>query len=811
MTPSVRFLLIELLAIFIWILGFSHIWQKPALPFELRGAMTITAPDSSVATVLRVGDTLKIIDSIRITSRDEAEFILDRHAVGDTVMLRVMGTISPEPFVASVIVKRFYSPMYFVIILVGAGIFLGLAIIVRRRRPIGTDIQIFHTLCIAMGSLIMTTSGRYTMPLGIGYLVSAVFYASYSFSPVLLLLFSRIFPTDRRAETPQLQSRAIQIASVLTFLLVVSFITAAVSTSITFYKIHFVLFRLCQVWFAGIVVLTIISFYLAYKSVTLESERRKILWIATGASISALGFVGLWQLPQFIIGHPILPEMTVILLATIAPISFAIALVRYRIMDITLLINRSAVYTIVSAIALLVYAIIFGIVLKISGVLNANTTFMVTAVAVIINVALFAPAKGFVQNFIDKKFFRVQYHYRNVQRAMSEKITVAVSTGDLGQFLVQALNSILAVERIGVFVRDGDEMELTAQIGLDKLLQFGTDRSALHTMVETKRIIGLPQFFEPEVEIEIGDEELLRSFGLVLLYPMLSPTGELLGCIIIGEKKSGARFTGEDYDVISGAVHESCVGLEHIALLRQMAVQQAESQRLHELNLMKSYFVSGVSHELKTPLTAIRMFSEMLRTRTESAKGQEYLDIIEGESSRLSRLIDTVLDFAQVERGIKEYRKNPVELNSIVRNVLSVMRYEIEKEGFIIETRIATGELNFTADADAIAEAVMNLIANAMKYSQHDHSILLTTFQNDDFVCVSVEDKGIGIPTESFETIFKPFTRLQDEATQRVGGAGLGLALVKHITEGHGGHVELESIVGTGSKFTLWFAVNSAK
>ena len=809
MTLPIRFLLIELLAIFIWILGFSHIWQKPALPFELRGKMTITAPDSSVATVLRVGDTLRIIDSISITSRDEAEFMLDRHAVGDTVKLQVMGTISPEPFVASVVLKRYYTPMYFVIILLSAGIFLGLAIVVRHRRHTGIDIQIFHTLCIAMGSLIMTTTGRYTMPLGIGYLISTVFYASYSFSPALLLLFSRIFPTDRRMETPQLQSRIIQIAAVMTFLLVVSFITAAASSSITIYRIHFVLFRLCQIWFAGIVILTIISFYLAYKSVILESERRKILWIATGASISALGFVGLWQLPQFIIGYPILPEMMVILIATIAPISFAIALVRYRIMDITLLINRSAVYAIVSAVALILYAIIFGIVLKITGVLDASTTFIVTAVAVIINVALFAPAKGFIQGFIDKKFFRVQYHYRNVQRTMREKITVAVSTGDLGQFLVQALSSILSVERIGVFIHDGDDMQLTAQIGLDKILQFGADRSTLHTLTETKKIIGLPQFFEPEVEIELGNQELFRSLGLVLVFPMLSPGGELMGSIIIGEKKSGTRFTGEDYDVISGAVYQSCIGLEHIALLRQMAIHQAESQRLHELNLMKSYFVSGVSHELKTPLTAIRMFSEMLRTRTESAKGQEYLDIIEGESSRLSRLIDTVLDFAQVERGVKEYRKNQVELNSIVRNVLSVMRYEIEKEGFIIETRIATDELNFTADADAIAEAVMNLIANAMKYSQLNHSILLSTFQNSDFVCISVEDKGIGIPTKAFETIFKPFVRLQDEATQRVGGAGLGLSLVKHITEGHGGHVELESTVGSGSKFTLWFPINN--
>jgi signal transduction histidine kinase len=801
-----RFLLIELAIIFIWILGFCHIWQKPTLPFEVFGRMNITSPDTSVSTVFRIGDTLKVIDSIRITSRDEMEFVLDRHAVGDTVILKVMGTISPEPYNAEVQLKRFYSPIYFIVILLSAGIFLGIAVVVRRRRPVGTDIQIFHTLCIAMGSLVISTTGRYAMPLGIGYVVSAVFYAAYSFSPVLLLMFSRIFPTDRRAETLQLQRVIIRIASILAALLIISFIIAAAGNSITVYRVHFVLFRLCQIWFAAIVVLTMVSFYSAYTTAIIESERRKILWITVGISISTLPFVGLWQIPQFILGHPILPETIIILLATIAPISFAIALIRYRIMDITLLINRSAVYVIVSGAAVLVYAIIFGIVLKISHVLNAETTFIVSAISVIINVALFAPTKGIIQRFVDRTFFRVNYEYRNVQRVISERIASAKTISDVGNILAQSIASILSVDKIALFVRENDDLRLIVQKGLHNISPLGEERNTVNQLLAEKKIIGLTHFIEPEVEIETGYDELLNSVQLVTVFPILDGGGELLGGIIIGEKKSGTRFTAEDFDVLAAAARESCTTIERVNLLQQMVVQQAESRRLEELNRMKSFFVSGVSHELKTPLTAIRMFAEMLRNRTEGTKAQEYLDIIEGESARLSRLIDTILDFAQVERGIKEYRRHPAELNSIIRNVVSVMRYEFEKEGFIVESRIASKELLFSADTDAIAEAVMNLLVNAIKYSQKEHSIILTTFQKDGFVCVSIEDKGIGIPTESFEAIFKPFVRLKDEATQRVGGAGLGLALVKHITEGHAGRVELESTLNIGSKFTLCFA-----
>lgn len=801
-----RFFGLELIAVFIWILGFCHIWEKPALPFELYDTMTIGSPDSTVSTILRVGDTLKIVDSIHINSRKQTEFILDKHAVGDTVVIRVMGTLSPEPYNAEVTLKRFHTPLYFVIIILSSGILFAMAYIVRSRRPIGKEVDLFHAFCLGMGCLIMSTAGHYTMPMGIGYLVSAVFYGAFSFAPVFLLMFSRVFPNDRSAVTSQFHPLLVRIAASMAVLLTISFTVAATNTSLTIFKIHTILFYISQVWFAGIVILTGVSFYFAYKAVIQESERRKILWITTGASITALLYIGLLLFPRLFSETTFVPTATSFLLMTIMPISMAIALVRYRIMDITTLISRSILTIILSALILLLYALVFTTALKLHGSLTPQITFIVTVTMMTISLVFFTRTKKLVREFVDKTFFTMNYRLHTVRQAMATQLSLAEVTGDLGRILMNYISGVLPIERIAVYVYEDSILKVITESNVDTLTQFGADLSFVHRLKTEKKPIGLSEFIEPEAEIT--DEEQLNSLQLALVVPILTQSNDFLGCIAVGQKKSGTRFTAEDYDIIAGAALEFAKGLERLAILRQMSTRQLEAVRAEELSRMKSFFVSGVTHELKTPLTAIRMFAEMLRTRAEGVKAQEYLDIIEGESARLSRMIDTVLDFAQVERGVKEYSKNPAELNSIVRNVLSVMRYEIEKEGFIVEKHFATNELLFTADADAIAEAVMNLISNAMKYSKQEHSITIVTFQKNGFVCMSVEDKGIGIPSESFNEIFKSFVRLKDKTAQRVGGAGLGLALVKHIAEGHGGRVEVESKVNRGSKFTLLFAAD---
>jgi signal transduction histidine kinase len=239
-----------------------------------------------------------------------------------------------------------------------------------------------------------------------------------------------------------------------------------------------------------------------------------------------------------------------------------------------------------------------------------------------------------------------------------------------------------------------------------------------------------------------------------------------------------------------------------------LLLEQAESERLAELSRLKSYFVSSVSHDLKTPLTSIRLFAELLADHEDlpRQKALEYLGIIEGESDRLSRLITNVLDFAKIEKGTKEYSFKQCDLNNIVRDVLRSLDYQITSHGFQVHTNIYTELLRIEADADAVFDAMTNLISNAMKYSPPDRKcITIETASKDGFAILSIQDEGYGIPQEEIDHIFESFYRIDDVKLKSAGGAGIGLSIVKHTMNAHRGKVEVQSEVGKGSTFALLF------
>jgi signal transduction histidine kinase len=226
-----------------------------------------------------------------------------------------------------------------------------------------------------------------------------------------------------------------------------------------------------------------------------------------------------------------------------------------------------------------------------------------------------------------------------------------------------------------------------------------------------------------------------------------------------------------------------------------------------ELNLaeMRSHFVSAVSHELKTPLTAIRVFTESMRMDEdmERTTQQEYLDIILQESGRLGKLVDNVLEFAKVEHGKKDYRMQPVPLVEVIEAAARIMKYPLEQAGFRLELALDRNLPPVPADRDAIEQAILNLLNNAIKYSGESREVALRLFQDDSQAVIEVIDHGIGISQENRKRIFERFYRVPSPENRHITGAGLGLTLVEHIAKAHGGSIEVDSKTGEGSKFTM--------
>jgi len=239
--------------------------------------------------------------------------------------------------------------------------------------------------------------------------------------------------------------------------------------------------------------------------------------------------------------------------------------------------------------------------------------------------------------------------------------------------------------------------------------------------------------------------------------------------------------------------------LTHRNISREMALAR-----------LKSDFVSNVSHELRTPLSLIRLYAETLemgRLKSEE-KYQEYYCIIRKESERLTALINNILDFSRIEAGRKEYDFRETDMRELVHNTLDSYRFQIEQNGFAFEEKIADDVPPLRVDREAMARSLLNLVNNALKYSQDQKFIGVNLFRYNGSVKLEVVDHGIGIPNEEQHKIFEKFYRVGDPLVHNTKGSGLGLSLVRHIVQAHGGEVAVDSSPGRGSKFTITLPLN---
>ena len=219
---------------------------------------------------------------------------------------------------------------------------------------------------------------------------------------------------------------------------------------------------------------------------------------------------------------------------------------------------------------------------------------------------------------------------------------------------------------------------------------------------------------------------------------------------------------------------------------------------------MRSHFVASVSHELKTPLTAIRMFAETLVLgRTGAQATSEYLQTIVNESERLSRLVDNVLDFSRIEQGNKVYRMQSTCLAEVVRAAARTMQYPLSQLGFTLRISIDENIPKLQANADALEQAILNLLANAMKYSGDARQIEMVLRRSGEEALIDITDHGLGISKEDQERIFEKFYRVRSVETDQIAGTGLGLTLAHHIVVTHKGRVVVSSELGHGSTFSV--------
>ena len=355
---------------------------------------------------------------------------------------------------------------------------------------------------------------------------------------------------------------------------------------------------------------------------------------------------------------------------------------------------------------------------------------------------------------------------------------IAVERDQLRDILAGLADPVLAVDQFGdIVVANPSAERLLAVRAGDRehpaMEQLSRCEHLVNLLSETRRRRASGQ---RSSEFGLADEEGKQRYFRVTCRSLA--TGQEAA-------SAGDRATGQP---LHGAV----------AVMTDITGQKAIQKRNAE-------FVSAVSHEMKTPLSSIRAYVELLvdGEADDDATREEFLGVINSQADRLQRLIDNLLNLARIEAGVVAVNKKALSLNEILSEAVGVMQPQAETKQIDLQSDFSPLYLSVLADRDMLLQAAINLLSNAVKYTRPGGSVTLRSRMVDQEVIFEVQDSGVGLSPEDCQKVFEKFYRVKKDRDMAP-GTGLGLALVKHIVEDvHGGRIEVCSELGRGSTFRI--------
>lgn len=807
--PSLRtlaFLATDVALVAVSVMHIPSLKEFTSVPFivsETEGKVVITQIlQPPLCPDLRVGDELVHYLGRPLVAISVMEFPAQTASIGQWVDIeyRRAGKVSG----ATVQLVPEIDLTYLVLVLFIGIITWCVAVFVLLMRPRELAASALHWALISMATVVVIVSDEVVPSSSLGYWSSVLFFISYGGVATSFLFFITIFPHHKRGP---LWSKILLVFAPIAGLLVPiiyhhfrAFSLLSIEEFLMFRR-WFTLFHVALLTYFGVGVFNFIHSYIRAES---SAERRQLKWIVWGLCIGPTPFLLLTLLPGFIAPAYAIPEEYTLAFLIVIPVAFAISCIKYHALDVEVVISRTSAYAVALGVLVGIYVLVVGAVASLVGETTASTG------AAVLVALLFQPVRTMIQHVVDRRFFRIRYNYREAQRKINEDLKYCLDVHQLAEVVVNRIDEVIPTERIGFFVlkQPGNRVHLETHTGFTLLQGRSVGLDTLRLKTQLRLPVAIDGRVEPGIHYESADEEVFKRWGMTLVVSMLSEKLDILGFLVLGDKKSGARFTSEDVDLLDNIGSQAGMALERLTLQQQLILKKAEAQRLEELNRLKSDFVSYVSHELKTPLTSIKMFSELLqpRQRTKDGKAREYLHIIEGEADRLDRMVTTILDSAKIEQGVKEYQFSEVDLRKVAGHVLDILKYQLDKDGFRVTFKPGRNPLFIYADADAVAQAMINLISNAIKYSSHTRKLRVSLSHDVDSILCSVQDRGVGISAEAVPHLFEKFYR-DPHQSRYVQGVGLGLPLVKHIMDAHGGRVDVKSELGKGSTFALSFPI----
>ncbi|MCH8222757.1 MAG: hypothetical protein IH868_05020 [Chloroflexi bacterium] len=489
------------------------------------------------------------------------------------------------------------------------------------------------------------------------------------------------------------------------------------------------------------------------------------------------------------------------------------AVTRYRLMNLRLVLRRGLAYTIISSGLLGFHGL--AVLATWSLVKDLSGTAMVIAIAgtiIIVGIAV-QPFISKLQKAVDRAFFRERADRLETLFSMSADLRDNTDLGEVLSRLVVGLDGAVHPHWVTVLLPDREETSFITAI--DSRNSGGDENSDHTSSIQTGG--GLSRWFEvnraplagqmldtdPLLQgISIDEREAIEGIDAVLLVPMIAKD-TLTGILAIGPKIVDGNYDPSDIDFLMAVADHSAVAIENARLYATEVERRAEMERLDSV---RTSLLHTVSHELKSPITAIKISTELLEatleTKPDGPPHARMIKTLKSGIERLERLTQEALDYATMQSAKLELQLEDANLEDVVRDVLALVP-AIESRNQKLTFTVQKEMPQTRSDSRRVERILLNLITNASKYTPEGGRIAVSITAQGDSHTIQVSDTGMGIPEDDLEMIFSPFFRSKVPDNSPVAGSGLGLSIARFLAEQHGGSLTARSEVGTGSTFTL--------
>jgi signal transduction histidine kinase len=771
------------LALGLW--GIHEQWTLPGLPqgFEQTG---FRYPVS--------------VDGARIGSPDQLRFEAQARELRSSLSVEAPDGRRVIPL------RRAMTPLQFTTALIAGLLFFAVNMFVflgRVDRTPGRDFY-WATLFFGLAIMIGGPAPPHGAPLPRA-LLSVTWMASLALLPVLFIHMALTFPRRRpfldraRWFIPALIAAAC-LAVLWQFGTYLHYLKARDPSA---WRASVLPRVLAQAFLLGTVGAGWVILFDSSRRLELTRERDSTKWLLWGFTIGLTPYVFLRTfLRIFGLESPIGPEIDRILELAI-PISFAFAVVRYRFLDIDIIIRRSIIYTVLAGIMGGVYIFLAVLVGRMVRRVVPEAERLIPFVAAIVPVVLFGPTRRAIGRWVDRTFFKIDYDHARALRTLKARSPGVSTPLEMAELVRSLLDMSLQPKLLAVLVPERDGWQCTGAI--DPSLA----ASAIALVEPFVGYAGRPIIAGNSTSLPEAEHpdfpEAVREAGVRILVP-LSIEGRALGWILLGPRRTERRYIEQDLGLIAGVAEEASIALERIRLVQKVAEEAIARQRLDEIDRLKSDFLSRVSHDLRTPITSITWSVQNLLDGVVgplSDRQREYLDAVRTSSGQLGRLVNNLVEISRLELSRGRIEFEPVDLSGALAETLAGMGPVASQRGIRLDLCIEPALAPVRGNRDKLIEILANLIENALRYSPDEGLIEITILpEKGGRQSVRVRDHGPGIAPGEEEVIFERFRQGRPSPFVQSGGFGLGLYVVREFLELMGGTVRATNHPEGGAIFT---------